>query len=94
MARDDALTEAELQQMQARCEAATKGPWRSLVEGRDHLSGSDFIRTAGEDIELSGATTADQDFIAHARQDVPRLIAEIRRLRRSSSVEEEKGVGC
>ena len=36
----------------------------------------------GEDIELSGATVADQDFIAHARQDVPRLIAEVRRLQR------------
>jgi len=36
----------------------------------------------GPDIELTGATAADQDFIAHARQDVPRLLAEIERLRR------------
>jgi hypothetical protein len=35
----------------------------------------------GEDIETSGATTADQDFMAAARQDIPRLIAEVRRLR-------------
>jgi hypothetical protein len=35
-----------------------------------------------EDIELSGATVADQDFIAHAREDVPRLVAEVRRLRK------------
>ena len=34
------------------------------------------------DIELAGATVADQDFIAHARQDVPRLLAEVVRLRR------------
>jgi hypothetical protein len=69
-----------------RVNAATPGPWHSSVEGRDHESGSSFIRTAGDDIELCGGTVADQDFIAHARQDVPRLIAEIRRLRTLLSV--------
>ena len=34
-----------------------------------------------DDIELTGATIADHDFIANARQDIPRLIKEIRRLR-------------
>jgi hypothetical protein len=56
------------------------------VEGRDHDSGSNFIMTGtdtarGNDIELTGATVADQDFIAHARQDIPQLLAEIRRLK-------------
>ena len=83
----DALTEEELKAMAARCEAASAAPWVSMVEGRDHTSGSSFIMTGSpgqrcEDIELSGATTADQDFIAHARQDVPRLVEEIHRLRR------------
>lgn len=36
----------------------------------------------GEDIELTGATNSDQDFIAHARQDIPRLLAEVERLRK------------
>jgi hypothetical protein len=79
------ISDAELDAMLARCTAATPGPWKSYIEGRDHESGSDFIMTgpggSGEDIELTGATRADQDFIANARQDVPRLIAEIRRLR-------------
>lgn len=57
------------------------GPWVSLVEGRDHSSGSSFIKTGGEDIELSGASASDQDFIARARQDVPLLLDEIERLR-------------
>lgn len=35
----------------------------------------------GEDIELSGATISDYDFIASARQDVPNLIDEILRLK-------------
>ncbi len=35
----------------------------------------------GEDIEMTGATDFDYDFIANARQDIPRLIAEIRELK-------------
>jgi hypothetical protein len=31
----------------------------------------------------AGATKDDQDFIAHARQDIPRLLAEIDRLKKS-----------
>jgi hypothetical protein len=76
------LSAAELEEIRRRCDEATPGPWKSLIEGRDHTSGSSFImtghgKTRGNDIELSGATPADQDFIAHARQDIPRLLAEI-----------------
>ncbi len=67
--------------MRKRCAAATPGPWMSYIEGRDHTSGSSFIMTSGEDIELTGATDEDQDFIAHARQDVPELLEEVYRLR-------------
>ena len=58
------------------------------MEGRDHTSGSDFIATRtkqgerGPDIELSGATVEDQDFIAHARQDLEDLVCEVRRLQK------------
>ena len=75
------LTPEELRSILARANAATPGPWRSFVEGRDHTSGSRFVRTNGDDIEMLGASVADQDFIANARQDVPRLVAEIARLR-------------
>ena len=67
--------------IRARIDAATVGPWTAFVEGRDHRSGSSSIRTAGEDIELSGASTGDSGFIAHARQDLPLLLAAIQRLR-------------
>jgi hypothetical protein len=78
----DTISEVELENMKARAAAARAGPWQSYVEGRDHTSGSNFIRVGpdearGEDIELIGATVDDQDFIAHARQDLPRLIAEV-----------------
>ena len=80
------LTDKEIDKIKKRCDAASSGPWVSYIEGRDHTSGSDFIMTGegdsrGEDIELAGATAADQDFIAHARQDIPILVAEIERLR-------------
>ena len=56
------------------------------IENRDHESGDSFIMTGeetngGEDIYLSGATIAYHDFIASAKQDIPRLIAEIRALK-------------
>ncbi|AGQ33525.1 hypothetical protein M495_24730 [Serratia liquefaciens ATCC 27592] len=43
------------------------------------MTGSEEAR--GPDIELSGASIADQDFIANARQDIPDLLREIRRLK-------------
>lgn len=76
------MTAEELDQISQRCSKATPAPWRSWIEGRDHASGSSFISTSGNDIELIGASEADQDFIAAARQDVPALVAEVLRLRR------------
>jgi hypothetical protein len=75
------LSDSDLTIIEARCSAATPGPWRSFIEDRDHESGDSFIQTGGEDIYLTGASVADHDFIAHARQDIPALIQELRRLR-------------
>lgn len=80
------LSERELDEIRTRVERATPGPWRAWIEGRDHTSGSSFIMTGcegarGEDIELTGASESDFDFIANAREDVPKLLAEIERLR-------------
>jgi hypothetical protein len=79
---DEPVPDDALNEMERRCAAATAGPWNSYIEGRDHWGGDSFIQTGGEDIYLQGATHADQDFIARARQDLPALIQEIRRLRR------------
>ena len=80
------ISEEELKEIELRANQAQAGPWKAYIEGRDHESGSDFIMTGtsdkrGEDIEMIGATKADFDFIANARQDIPRLISEIRELR-------------
>jgi hypothetical protein len=86
MSATKGLSLEEIREIQSRCDRASQGPWTSMIEGRDHSSGSSFIMTGtptqrGPDIELSGASSDDQDFIAHARQDVPRLLEEVRRLR-------------
>jgi hypothetical protein len=87
------LTSAELEAMQARCAAASPGPWRAFVEGGDHHGGDDFIQVSMDDAEpdmyvsrawsggMRPASSQDLDFIAAARQDLPALIDEVRRLR-------------
>jgi len=94
----DGLTNEELDIIEARAAAATPGPWESSIEGRDHLAGDGFIRTGGLNddapdmyvtlwfgVRKVPAPPADLDFIAAARQDVPRLVAELRRLRARES---------
>jgi hypothetical protein len=76
-----AMTETEIEEIKARYRSATPGPWTSFVEGRDMVAADTFIRTGGKDIYLTGATVADQDFIAGARHDIARLIEEVERLR-------------
>ena len=71
----------EIKIIKERCDKTTPGPWISFVEGRDHTSGWNFIRTAGDDIELI-ASVEDQDFIASCRHDIPLLIDEIVRLKK------------
>src|SRR3954463_1630807 len=90
----DELTDAELGAMADRAEASLPGPWEALVGGG--LGGPEFIRTGGlddiaPDLYVTLSSWDDQppkiapapvlQFIAAARPDVPRLVAEIRRLR-------------
>ncbi len=75
------FSDEELNEIQRRCDMASAGPWISFIEGRDHFGGSNIIKTAdhnSSDIELIGASASDQDFIAHARIDLPRLVAIVR----------------
>ncbi len=87
------LSAQHLAEIEKRHLMATPGPWRSMVEGRDHRAGESFIMAGpdedrGPDLYVTWdplpsehGRGADQDFIAHARQDVPALATEIRRLR-------------
>ncbi len=86
---DEEISAIELADMRARVNVTTPGPCIAYFEGRDHYGGSSFIQTATQDIEISaedyrgggGHYCADLDFIAHAKQDIPRLLDEVERLR-------------
>jgi hypothetical protein len=98
MAEDEALTEAELSEMERRTEAAAPGPWVAFLETRGGVGDCSVIQVGrGNDIDdeiyvrrfigtkelVSPNPQLDSDieFIAAARQDMPRLIAEVKRLR-------------
>ncbi len=46
------MSEEELKRIEERCNKSTKGPWKSMIERRDHTSGDSFIMTGGADIYI------------------------------------------
>ena len=79
------LLHIDLEEIKERYRSATPGPWISMLEDRDHTCGEDFImrvpkNAREEDLYLNGTTRADQEFIAHARSDIPQLVIEIERV--------------
>ena len=76
------LSDEELARIERRIRAAAPEPWFSYVVGRDMEAGSNCIELGSyQTIEVVGGSIADQDFIAHAREDLPRLLEEVRVLR-------------
>ena len=94
------LTESDLSEIEARCEAATSGPWKMspasavsnkpasvtalrMVRGhkRDRLETGTVCEITDRAGRFDDQLDADAHFIAAAREDVPRLVAEVRRLR-------------
>ena len=89
----EAMTEAELAAIEERASKATAGPWtHEESETRLHYVQSPSMW--GHETEYRGGivlssvyqshhiglTPPDAEFVAHARNDIPALIAEIRRL--------------
>ncbi len=80
------MTEIELKAIIEICNKATPAPWTSYIEGRDFESGSSFIMTGKDDnrdydIEFVNIKVEDQDFIAMARNVLPKLVDEIIKLK-------------
>ena len=87
---DVPLTDEELAEFEALTAAATPGPWIANIEEEAPIGGESMIsiRAPGDfppDMYVyhdgGTAPAADLKFIAAARNYVPRLIAEVRRLR-------------
>ena len=76
----EALSDQELAAIAARAAVALPGPWQS-----DPLTGTMVVDSLGREIVSCLAYPADAlptvEFIAQCRTDVPRLVAEVRRLR-------------
>ena len=69
----------DLDAIEARANAATAGPWKA-----DHELGHVYAGEYGDTVVCSrddNTNGADLDFIAHTREDVDVLRAEVRRLR-------------
>ena len=82
------MTEEQLRQIEERAAKATAEAWtvypRSIgnKEDGEEQSGLGFDITGPPEPQLRGQFSrgADASFIAHARTDIPALIAEVRRL--------------
>jgi hypothetical protein len=86
------VSDAEIDELRRLCAHATPAPWRAMVEGRDHSAGDSFIMIGQDDDrdedmyvtrDSGPASASDLDFIAAARNYLPRLIDEIAELRRA-----------
>lgn len=79
------LTDQQLDDIEARANAATEGPW--MADGHE-IYGSgcgvlDIEQWKAETLRIEDpeGAKADAEFIAHAREDVPALVETVRRLR-------------
>ena len=73
------LSDDELRAMEERAERATPGPWG--VDGNDCAVETPADGADGNVCLVRPRRAANADFIAHARTDLPRLLAEVRALR-------------
>ncbi len=74
------LTNTEIDAIRKRAEEATEGPWWAS-EGLyvvNNLTGDSYEWDA--DFVAETERESDADFIAHAREDIPKLLAEIERI--------------
>ncbi len=64
---------------------SARARWRTISSAATH----EPVVESGEGKGLSGILRRDAEFIARAREDVPRLVAEVRRLRAALEAQEE-----
>lgn len=80
--------EDRLKEIGDRLDNTQGGDWKYFKEGRDHQCGSDFIMTGeggerGEDLEITGATEGDMEFIGSAKSDIKYLLFIIETLQKN-----------
>lgn len=94
---EGAMTDEQLAEIEERANAATPGPWTVVPQTDKYLVESYDRSTVGRISDAKGETVfgywadptgsslyvlaEDAEFIAHAREDIPTLIAEVREMR-------------
>jgi len=68
------IPDAELEEIQRRADEATPGRWSTRI-----VVGGYLVEIPGHYV-LDVLSYADANFMAHARQDIPRLVKQIREL--------------
>jgi hypothetical protein len=74
------MTPAEFSEIQQRAEKATTGPWKKYRVDKEDLKCSitgKLFEYEAKVIEADYLLSDDAEFIAHARQDIPSLLAHI-----------------
>jgi len=79
------MTNEELDVIEARANAAMAGPWSWKIDDmsgpRANVREPDFADGTPGNRFVFDVMPATAEFIAHAREDIPRLVAEVRRQR-------------
>lgn len=83
MRTQDPMTQEQLDAIQGRVDGATRGPWGCYGDGAHEVfdAGEYSDGDRGEVVAAVIDKLSDAVFIAHAREDVPALLAEVERLR-------------
>lgn len=91
MSTNNPMTQERLDAIQAREAKATAGPW--AIDGPAQCGPSDTLVVYpvedGGTLAYVQPSWDDAEFIAHARQDVPALLAEVERLRALTTVDDD-----
>lgn len=87
-----------LNEIRARCESATPGPWETGGDVLGHFGiyqriYKGLVRIARANSDVTANNRNNAEFIAHAREDIPALIAEIERLKARERTDEDGATG-
>lgn len=83
------LTNEQLTQIAERAEKATEGPW--MASDGIYVIELDGTHPEGYgEVVAECERTVDAEFIAHAREDIPKLLAEIERLKDQGRCQNDK----
>lgn len=89
------MTDEQLREIEERANAATPGAWVVVAKGNSRTVMADRhvskdlgyrwkVAVFAGDPKSGDRTDANGEFIAHAREDIPALIAEIRELQQAN----------